>query len=284
MTSFRRTWALTVGTLRLPAPMRIAFEIERSLRPQPATATVRVYNLTRDHQAQIERAALGQVVVEAGYEGDRGAEVLFRGELFHARGRGRQSGIRTELDGTDTVTHVEARDGGAAYQTARISQSFEPGVSVSTVVTALVDALGVGRGNALAMIAGAELERGGTTYPEGTVLSGPVGRELTRILAGLGLRWSVQHGAVQITRRGEALRLPAVRLAPETGLIGQPDVGARGRVSVVSLLNSDLWPGRRVVLDSRKVQGAFTVASAKFRGDSHAQDWIAECELTPEAA
>lgn len=287
MTSFRRDWAVTIGTLRIPAPMRVAFEIERSTRPHPGKATVKVWNLTRDHQAQIERAELAQVVIEAGYEGDRGAEVLFRGELFRARGRqaSKPTGIRTEQDGTDAVTYVEARDGGDGYQHARISQSFEAGVSVQTVLRACADALGVGRGNVDQVAELAVLDAGGGTYPEGTVLRGQVSRELTRLLDGLGLRWSVQLGALQIVRRGAALATSAVRLAPESGLVGEPDVGTRGRVKVVSLLNSELAPGRIVLLESRRIEGRFRVDAVKYSGDSHAQDWYAECELaTPEAA
>lgn len=279
MTTFGREWAATVGTLRIPAPLRMAFEIERTTRPTPAKAKVKLYNLTRDHQAQIEQAELAQVVIEAGYKGERGAEVLFSGELFRARGRRKPPGIRTEREMVDSVTHVEARDGGSSYQTARIEQSFEPGVSVTTVLRACADALGVGRGNVESVAPVAALEAGGSTFTRGTVLSGPVSRELTRLLDGLGFTWSVQLGALQVLRRGTALDVAAVRLAVDTGLVGDPEPGTRGRVKVTSLLNSNLVPGRVVLLEGRVVEGRFTVVSTKFHGDSHAQDWYADCEL-----
>lgn len=283
MKLFGRAWRVTIGTLRVSAPLRVAFEIERSVRATPGKATVRIWNLTRDHQAQIEQATAAQVIVEAGYE-ERGIEQLFRGELFRARGQhgGAQPGIRTEYDAVDAVTIVEARDGGREYQQARIERSFEPGVSVSTVLRACVDALGVGPGNLDEVAARAELEAGGSTYPEGTVLSGQASAELTRILRGLGLRWSVQHGALQVLERGRALQTQAVRLAPDTGLVGSPEVGTRGRVRAVSLLQSELWPGRVVVLESERVRGRYVARSVTYRGDSHGQDWYAECDLAPE--
>lgn len=281
MTFFRKTWRVTVGTLRISAPIRVAFEIERSVHSRPGKASVRIWNLTREHQSQIEQIETAQVVVEAGYEDDRGLGQIFRGELFRARGRGSPPGIRTEADTVDAVTLVEARDGGREFQQARISRSFEPRVSVTTVLQALADALDVGPGNLSEVAAVAELEAGGSTYPEGIVLSGQASGELTRILRGLGLRWSVQHGALQILRRGEALQTQAVRLADETGLVGSPEVGSHGRIKATSLLTSELWPGRVVLLESARVRGRYTCRAVKYSGDSHGQQWYAECDLAP---
>jgi hypothetical protein len=277
---FNRVWRVTVGTLRVAKPLRVAFELERTLRAAPNSATVRLWNLTREHQAQIESATSGQVVVEAGFA-ERGLEQLFRGTLFRGRGH-EQPAIRSERDGVDVVTYVEARDGGREYQQARIAEGFDPGVSVATVVRACARALGVGAGNVDELAAGARLLGDRATYPEGTVLEGQAAAELTRVLHGLDLRWSVQHGALQILRRGEPLQTQAVRLAPSTGLIGSPEVGSRGRVTVRSLLNSSLWPGRRVLLESERVEGRYVCRSVKYQGDSHAADWFAECELAPE--
>lgn len=290
MPSFRRVWRVTVGTLRVSAPMRVAFEIERTLRHQPNKAKLSIWNLTRDHQAQIEQAADAQVVIEAGHDDARGLETLFVGELFRARGNanahgaGAQPAIRSDRSAVDVVTHVEARDGGRAYQGARISQSFAPGVSVATVLRACAVALGVGAGNVDDVADLAELEIGGDRFPEGTVLRGQAAREMTRVLASLGLRWSVQHGAIQVVAAGGALRSQAVRLAADTGLVGSPAVGTRGRVKVTALLTRDLWPGRIVLLESDRARGRYVCRAVKYRGDSHANDWYAECDLAPPEA
>lgn len=288
MTLFLRDWAVTVGTLRVAKPMRVAFEIDCTLKHTPNKATVKLWNLTRDHQAQIEQAANAQVLVSAGFEGDGGGETLFAGELTRAHGhRGasaQQTGSRTEQTRGDVVTQVHARDGGRAFAQARISMAFGEGVSVSTVLRAAASAMGVGDGNIDEVSAVARLLTGDDTYPEGTVISGTASGELTRILAGLGLRWSIQHGALQLLQNGAALQTQAVRLSSSTGLVGSPEVGTRGHVKALSLLTPDLWPGRRVILDSVRTQGRFTARAVKYRGDSHANDWFAECDLVPEAA
>jgi hypothetical protein len=283
MTAFRRVWRVTVGTLRVSGPMRVSFEIERTLRHTPNKATCSIWNLTRDHQAQIEQAADAQVVIEAGHEDASGLETLFSGELFRARGNAPPT-IGTTQTGTDVVTRVAARDGGRAFQGARVSQSFGPNVSTSTVLRACAAALGVGAGNIDDVADLGTFPAGGDRYPEGTVLRGQAGHELTRVLASFGLRWSVQHGAIQIVAEGGSLRAQAVRLSPSTGLIGSPEVGTRGRVKAISLLTRDLWPGRVVLLESARVSGRFVARAVKYRVDSHANDFYADVDLAPEAA
>lgn len=282
---FGRDWRVQVGRLVVERPLRVAFEVERTVRPNPNTATVRLYNLNETSQGLIREAGEALVVVEAGYVDGR-AEI-FRGTVLRARAGGRGgkgAPVGTEREKVEVVTVVEATDGGTAYRQARVARSYQPGVAITTVLRDCAAALGVGEGNLRQVEALAALEGGQTTYPEGTVLSGQASRELTRILASYGLRWSVQHGAIQVVRRGGALQSQAVRLAAATGLIGRPEVGPRGRVTARALLAPDLWPGRRVRLESRSAEGTYTVRSIRAEGDSHADLWQATCELEPEEA
>jgi hypothetical protein len=285
VTARLRDWRITVGELRVGRPQRCTFEIERTLRRRIQRATVKLYNLTRDHQAQIQSARAAQVIVEAGYIEDRGLEMLFSGELRRARGMHVPPSIFTTTAGrVDAITQVTARDGDRAYREARIAQSFERGVSITTVARACVSAMELGSGNLDEALAGVQAETGGSTYPEGTVLTGSAAHELTRVLEGLGLTWSVQHGSVQVLGRGEALDAPAVRLTPDTGLVGSPQLGTRGRCTATALLTPDLSPGRIVLLESARIRGRFVCRSVTYRGDSHGQDWYAELALRPEAA
>jgi hypothetical protein len=281
VTAFDRVWRVTVGTLRVSKPMRVAFEIERGASQHPNSARVSVWNLTRDQQGQIERASAAQVVIEAGHAQERGLECLFSGELVRG-GRRDEGAPGTDRDRVDAVTHVEARDAGITYAQARISQSFGAGASVQQVVRACATAMRIGTGNLDELAALAEHEVGGSTYPEGTTLTGQASRELTRILDGLGLRWSVQHGALHLRRRGEALRQQAVRLATGSGLIGRVQPQTGGRVKARSILNSNLAPNRTVIIESDELTGRFVVRSVKHGGDSHVNDWYSDVELATE--
>lgn len=278
---FGRTWRVQVGRLVVEPPLRVGFEIERSARSAPNTATIHLHNLSRESQSLVEEAAEALVVIEAGYREER--TQIFRGAVLRARA-GRESPARSARDGIEVVTTVEASDAGVEYRRARIARSYQPGVSVSTVLRDCVEALGLGRGNLAEVEAFAALDGGQTSYPEGTVLAGQASRELTRILRSYGLTWSAQHGAVQVARRGRALQAQAVRLSPSTGLVGVPEVGTRGRVKVTTLLSPELRPGRRVRLESERLEATLVVRSVRYEGDSDAESWYAHCELAPEAA
>lgn len=282
---FQRSWRVQVDELLVEAPLRVAFDVERSTRSTPNRATVRIWNLSADSRAIVEGARGSLVTLSAGY-GDERAEI-FRGTLLRASAarRERLAGpVSTSRDGADLVTVVEASDGGLEYRRARISRAYEAGVHVTTVLRDCAAALELGEGNLREVEALAQLEGGQTTYAEGTVLAGQAARELTRILRTFGLRWSIQHGAVQVVRRGAALQSQAVRLSAATGLVGEPEVGTGGRVRVRSLLNPELWPGRRVVLESERARGQMTVRGITLEGDSHGDAWHAACDLVPEAA
>lgn len=283
MTSFGRVWRVTVGTLRVSAPIRVAFHIERTLHARPGKAVVKIWNLTRSQQAQIEQSVGQQLVVEAGYSEARGLEQLFRGHVFRGAGGGTgfsQRANRTDVENrVDAASVIEGRDGGEHFQQRRVNSSFAAGVSVTAVVRSCAEGLGVGIGNTAEAIAAAVAGGADATFPEGTVLSGPAARELTRVLSSFGLSWSIQHGALQVLASGAALRSEAVRLATDTGLVGEPERGMRGRAKVKSLLTPDIWPGRTVVLDHDRLSGPFLVRSVVFDGDSHQQNWYADAEL-----
>lgn len=275
MTQFGRIARVTVGELRVSSPLRIAFEIERKLSGAPGKATVRLWNLTRSHQSSIEQATDGQLIVEAGYDRARGLEVLFSGRV--ARGRGAdQPTQRTQAEGrADVVTSAEATDGGLELRERRVAQSFGPGVSVLTVARACANALGLGAGNLEQALASLE----SPTLPGGTVLTGVASRELTRLLSSWGLRWSVQSGALQVLPISGALSSQAVRLTSGTGLVGEPEVGTRGRCKVTALLTPDIAPGRVVLLESNRARGRYVCRSVTYSGDTHGADWYAHADL-----
>ena len=79
-------------------------------------------------------------------------------------------------------------------------------------------------------------------------------------------------------------RTQAVVLTSATGLVGHPEVGSRGSVKVTSLLTPDLSPDRSVLLVSQRVRGQYVVREVRYKGDSHANDWFAECLLVPAEA
>lgn len=272
---FGRTWALSVGELDV-SELDLSFSIEKSTKREPNTCEVRVHNLSPDSRAEIEGARGPRVVLRAGFEDDGDPPpVLFSGD---ARLQW------TERDGTDFVTHVQARDGGRAYAEARVSRAYGPGVAVRDVLADAVDALEIGRGN-LGEFSTAALRTGATRFEDGYVVDGPARGVINTILRGAGLRWSVQNGALQIMRIGQALQTEAVVLSPDSGLVESPtrvrEGTERGKVTARCLLQPGLDPGRRVVLESRVISGEYEVRKVTYSGDTKGNDWHATLEMRP---
>lgn len=278
---YRRAWALEVGSLRIDGrrpdqlrPLDVSFEVEKSTKREPNTFSASIRNLAPEHRAELEGASSIRVSLEAGYEDL--ISTIFEGDLRDGRSK---KAAKRRVDNVDVITELEGEDGGSSYRTATVQRSFAAGTSVSTVLEAAVDALGVGPGNLRELGAAVELEAGGGTYPEGTVLSGQAHREVDRIVRSVGLTWSVQNGNLILRRRNQPVEATAYHLTPRSGLIGSPSKDNEGLISAVALLIPELYPGRRVVLDSQELDAQTYVDRVKYVGDTAGNDWYAELEL-----
>ena len=276
---FRKAWKVQIDTIQTDAHDLI-FSIEKTLKRQPNTCTVSVYNLSDAQRKQIENLSIAKkkgrgkirVQIEAGHAGN--TSLLFRGDLRTAR---------TERAGPDLVTTIEGDDGGRDILLARVSRSFPPGTSVLTVVRALAIALGIGEGNLATL---AYSTRGGSTFARGTVLTGKADEELTRILHSCGLTWSVQNGALQVLRAGAALATAAVVLRARegqsyTGLVGTPSVDPDGTVNATALIQPGLDPGGRAQIDCPTLTGLYQIRNVTYEGDTASDSWYANLELKP---
>lgn len=281
----RREARVTVGGEAVRQGLDVAFRVERTRTREPNKCELRIWNLNADHRGQLQRLGkTDQVVIEAGYAGSIGE--IFRGTVREAS---------SAKERVDWVSVIEASDGGEAVRSSRINQSFPPGTTVGRVIEAVATKLGVGVGNATrALLQGSQLRLGtkglGREFTEGTIVSGSVADELTRLLASTGFEWSVQGEQLQVVEIGAALRKPPVRLAAPglishgTGLVGSPEVGSNGVVRARALLNAELVPGRLVEIESRQVlQSTFGILRSDFLADTSGQDWYVDIECKEAA-
>lgn len=267
---FGREWYLSVGSLDL-TDLDLAFKVTRSVRREPNLAEIRIWNLSPETRAAIDRDQI--VVLRAGYEDP---PTLFRGEIRD---------VRTERDGqADFVTVVQARDGGRAYNDARMSRAYAPGTPALRVLRDAVAALEIGEGNLADFASAYALRTGSDGFADGYVAAGPARRVLDALARGAGLRWSVQNGALQLMEQGRPLQRRAVVLAADSGLVESPtwNEGRRRRtVTAKSLIQPGIEPGRIVVLESALITGDFEVRAIEYVGDTRGNDWIATMELRP---
>jgi|ADGO01.1.fsa_nt_gi hypothetical protein len=151
---FGRTWRVRIDTIQF-TELDCSFTVEKSTKREPNKCSIRVWNLTAEHRAQLESLSVTRqrgpgrirVELEAGY-GDR-TSLLFRGDLRHAT---------TVREGPDLVTELEGEDGGRAVLWSRVNRSFPPGTRVDQVVRACAAAMGVGAGNTDELLRGARFE------------------------------------------------------------------------------------------------------------------------------
>lgn len=268
----RRDYTLTLDRTRIRG-LDIQFSIEKSARHEPNKASIKVWNLSRDHRRELESLSrsrgAGQIRVQlkAGYENN--SAIILLGNLREAS---------SANEGAEWVTTVEGEDGGHAYQTSRVNESFPPGSEIGAPIRACARALGVGLGNLEEVIPFLAFEGGGRTLPNGTTISGRASDELEALLRSCGLRWSVQNGVLQILGRDGALESTAVRLSPGTGLIGSPAVDSDGKVNIRTLLIPDIYPNRTVRIESESRTGMYRVEKAKYIGDTFGLDWYIDCQ------
>lgn len=266
---FRRRYALVVGDIEVTG-LDVAFSVERTLDRSPNRASVRVWNLSRERRDALERMDGVRVRLEAGYES--GVAVIFDGTLDRAH---------SEKSGADWVTEVRSGDGARALRSARVSQSYRTDASLRSLLEHCAGALGVGLGNAAEAFATAQ-SPAGSVLRQGAAVSGRADDVLTHLCEAAGLEWSVQGGVLQVLAQRRALQRQAVRLAPETGLVGSPSVDSRGRLKAEALLIPELEPGRLVVVSSAHVEGTWRLSKVSYVGESSGSQWGASIEGAQE--
>lgn len=269
---FRRAYRITVEDMATSS-IDVAFKATRSLFARAGTCELTLFNLSPDHRALIQSyrqvprpdgtLKRAFVRVEAGYV-DPGAAVIFQGDVRR---------VQTGREGPDWTTKITAGDGEDALHAARGARAFGPSATLSDVLRYAAETMGVGLGNLDAAIAGRGLDRVGGIFPGGTVVHGPVARELHHLLRSAGLEWSIQGGVLQVLPRGGQLNRAAVVLSPDTGLLETPEVGINRVVRAKALMNPDLVPGVQVQVDSGVVKGFYRVESCEYAGETRGNEW-----------
>jgi len=241
--------------------LRFSFTVSKNLKPEPNKGVFQVWNLTRDHIAQMSVGTWLPVQFDAGYE--EGMSTVFLG-------RCRSGG--TTGPKPDAITTFEAGDGEKEVKTSRVNVSIAKGTNTDQVLKQIALAVGVGAGNlddAARKIRSA-FSGTGNIFSMGTVLSGQAAAEMTNICNSLSLDWSIQNGKLQILERKRSLEGTAIYLGgPKgAGMIGEPTIDPKGVLTVSTLLQPDVFPGRLLVLDATRLKGQYRIEETVHSGDT----------------
>jgi hypothetical protein len=261
---------LTIDTIRIRADLgkslRVIFKGTKTLKSDPNTCSIKVYNLSPEHRAALTAKKKPVVSLTAGYKDELTS--IFLGEAIH---------VDHERSGADIVSTISTSDGGDRAQHARVNVSFGPRTKIDTVLRTLVKSLGLKDGNVSA--AAAQLAKGlkADIYLGAVTLSGNASFEMTQLIRSAGLEWSIQDGAVQILNQGAASAKFSI-LLDESVLVGTPSISGKGLVKGVTFLQRDFIPGRQVQIDHEFVKGAFRLEKCEYSGDTYEEDWYVAFE------
>lgn len=256
------TKALIIGAA--DGGLRVTFDIDRSLKPEPNKAEVRIWNLAEASRKELEQSTDIPIQIEAGYSD---TSLIFLGNLRRAF---------SETEGQDIVTTITTGDGEKGYRGSRIQSAFPKGTDIRSAILIFAAALGIPTGNLTSLTY--QFINGGTQFSNGAHFHGNAAFELTRLLQACGKEWSIQNGVVQVLDRDKALQAKAISLTVNSGMIGSPSVNSKGELKVTSLLIPDVEPGRLLVIKSRHNEGTYRIEKCGYSGDTHGGDWIINIE------
>jgi hypothetical protein len=279
---YPRSCEVQVGSVLVPADpgtgFHVEFKIKRgvhvtagSLKPQPNTCSLKMWNLGVSTQQQIAASAgtpgIVPAVISAGYFGHRAT--VFNGQLRAAN---------TVTNGDDSITELTTGDGDHALQ-QRLNLSFGKGATSSQVLQAIISALGVGAGNlqnAIALLNASPI--GGQLYARGLAMKGSAAEAMTDLCRSAGLAWSIQDGALQVTQLGQPLPGESLLLDSGHGMVGSPTVDTMGILSVTTAMIPGVVPGLTVSIQGSHLQGTYRVIGVETEGDNFENRWFHHIE------
>ena len=250
--------------------LRMSFNVTKTPDSSPNKSELKIWNLSEDSRSMLQEQDRLIVTIKAGYR-DFSSQIFF-GDMRFA------SSVR---DSADWVTAVQSGDGAKQYKSARINKSFAAGTLVTDALKAAAESLGVGNGN-LSKVIAAGSKRALREFSNGTVLTGKSTEQIDNLAKSMGLEWSVQDGQLQLLEPEQTTQDSAVVLSSGTGLIGSPTAGSKGVVKARSLLQPDIFPGRKIQIDSALIPNSFFKATkVKHTGDTWGSNWFTDMELKP---
>jgi len=248
--------------------LRIVVKITKTSGKDPNTSEVVIYNLAPTTRAKLQAKGV-RLVVEAGYRA-AGVQRIFVGDartIDHVR------------EGPDFKTVIKLGDGERSIRYARASQSFAGGSTVAQVVDHCAKAMGLSLGNV-----GTQLPALGKVLYNGWTAHGAASTELERILRAVNYSYSVQEGQIQILAPGQSIAQAITQLAPDSGLIGSPEMGSPEKIGKPqalkfrALLLAEARPGGRVHLKSDRYDGIFRLRKVSHSFDTRGGDWYTDME------
>lgn len=257
--------------------LRVVFRIEKSLVGYPNLANIKLYNLSANSRARIEKEGL-KVQLFAGYA-DTGSPLLFDGDIVN---------VIHQKAGVDWISEIFAADGVNILSTSTVNKTLAAGADTELIYNTLIAEMeGIKKGVTEGI---QNCLTGKRSLLRALQLSGNVKDWLDLIAKDCGFEYSVNDGVIETTAKGFPLsdEPPAV-INQSGGMIGSPERTEIG-ITVKNLLLPALKLGRTIRVESiseklnvgnlffRKVppvrnQGIYRIDKMIHQGDTHSNQW-----------
>lgn len=254
---------LPIGWTELEAQ----FQIVRTAQRAPSKCTCTLFNLNKTSRRLFtqDRAYL---VIKASYD-DIPPGIVFIGDITK---------VEQSRDGEATKTTITAHDGRRAFQRARMNKSYAPGTPNLILLQDAVLAMGLPLGH-IASIPVVE-------YLGGYAAVGQAHKILDDVTESVQATYSIQNGQLQILAKDEGTNEVAWVIGPQTGLVGSPErlkgagqtAARKSGIRVKMLMNSQVTPGRYILVRSEDVNGYYLVKKVTHTGDIDGDVWQTEAE------
>lgn len=251
----------------------VNFTVEKTTEFKPNTATITVYNLSKENRAALEESDI-QITLEAGYEGQFG--IIFLGNDLI---------VQTRKIGVDYETTIRSRDGGKEISDTPINLEIPGGEFLEDSVREVVKVWDktLGREVELKKLPKKKAKKS-------KAISKPVAEVLNLLLEPEGFEWSIQDGEFRVVEKTKGSDETVFVLGPTSGLIGSPertkfrlpgDKTDTEGISFTCLLNPQVTPLRRVKLEGLSVKGIYKITRVRYVGDLKGNDWYCHAEGIP---
>lgn len=258
--------------------LHITFKVSKGSDNKRKTnkATVKIYNLSEEHQKYIE-APFVECVMSVGYIG-AGMHRLFAGQVTVAG---------TEKEGTETVTEIQIDSLYTQLNHKTVSKTAPVGVSVKGVIENLVKEMdGVSR----VVFSGTNITK---SFVDGYPLSGSPRQILNELGEAFELEWQIDDDVMYIQDAGKSYMLnnsKAFKISETSGLIDRPYFdqiekqrgkkdklrAARNGLKLKILLNPAIVAGSIVYIEYGDKTGYYKVERLTHSGEYLGNDWTTE--------
>jgi hypothetical protein len=252
--------------------LKIAFNIEKTDKPEPNTSKIQIYNLSKDTHNQVSVAG-NHCVLKAGYKDETVAAIFF-GDVV--------KGTRVK-SGTDYITELEVKDGRAAVMAGQVSVSYAKDTEALSIVQEMIGAIGLPS-------KGTENIPAGAKYPGAFSGIGQAADILREVLNKFELMYTIQNEMIYVMKPDEAAENTGLKLNTESGLLTIPqpvsdktreedtEAEAENKWSFKTLLFPELIPGAACVVESSTLNGEVKITKTVFSGDNWNGEFAADLE------